>query len=108
MRKNIVPHDVYIDPSNVEILKDFAFVFLCVDKNSARHMIATKLEEWHVPFIDVDIDVLAIDDKQTLIGDVRITASTDKKRDHLRRRTSSADRDVELKALRNERYLPRS
>jgi hypothetical protein len=40
---------------NVEELRGMDFVFLCVDKGSAKKIIVEKLAEFNVPFVDVGL-----------------------------------------------------
>jgi Domain of unknown function (DUF6791)/ThiF family len=82
MHRNIVAHDYFIDPSNVEQLRGMDFVFLCLDKGLAKKLIVAKLEEIDIPFIDVGMGVLLIDD--SLRGILRITTSSTNRRDHVR------------------------
>lgn len=91
MRKRVVAHDCYIHSSNVDQLRGLDFIFLCLDKNGVKNLIVEQLEQWQTPFIDVGMDVIALDDAQTLIGDLRVTTSTKTKRDHVRHRVSLSD-----------------
>jgi ThiF family len=91
MHKGIVAHDVFLNASNVEHLRGLGFVFLCLDKNEVKRPIVDYLEQSGIAFIDVGMDVIALDDMQVLIGDVRVTTSTPEKRDHLKQRVSFAD-----------------
>jgi ThiF family len=89
MHRGIIDHAVYVDSNNVEELCGFAFVFLCLDKGSAKKLIVEKLEEFTVPFIDVGMGIHLSDG--ALGGIVRVTTNTDKKRDHFRSRVSFGD-----------------
>jgi hypothetical protein len=91
MHKGIIAHDLFLNASNVEYLRGLSFVFLCLDKNEVKRPIVDYLELSGIPFIDVGMDVIALDDMQVLIGDVRVTTSTPEKRDHLKQRVSFAD-----------------
>ena len=91
MHKGIVAHDCFLNASSIETLRGLSFVFLCLDKNEVKRGIVDFLEQSGTPFIDVGMDVIALDDMQVLIGDVRVTTSTPHQRDHLRRRVSFAD-----------------
>ncbi len=84
MRKGIISHDFHIDASNVSLLKDMEFVFLCVDKGNVKLPIIEKLEDLDIPFIDVGMGIELADDK--LLGVLRVTTSTPMKRDHIRER----------------------
>ena len=81
MRRNIVAHNVYVDASNVHLLHEMDFIFLCLDKGKAKRFIIDSLEETDISFIDVGIGVEHTDD--TLCGIVRVTTSTAVKRDHV-------------------------
>jgi hypothetical protein len=89
MHRGIVDHAVYVDAGNVGELRSMDFVFVCVDKGSAKRMIVEKLEEFNVPFTDVGMGIQLNDG--ALGGIVRLTTSTQEKRDHFRSRVSFAD-----------------
>jgi hypothetical protein len=89
MHLGIVEHAVNVDAGNVEELRDMDFVFLCVDKGSAKKVIVEKLEDFNVPFIDVGMGVQLTE--EALGGIVRVTTSTQKKREHFRSRVSFGD-----------------
>jgi hypothetical protein len=93
MHKGIVAHDCYIDGDTVEQLRGADFVFLCVDRGRARRTIASKLEEFGVPFVDVGMGIQVGDGE--LIGVVRVTTSTKARRDHFSRHVSFADHQAE-------------
>jgi tRNA A37 threonylcarbamoyladenosine dehydratase len=82
MHRKIFPHDTYIDASNVECLHGMDFVFLCLDKGSAKQIIVEKLEAFAIPFVDVGMGLELVD--ESLIGVLRVTTSTNAKRDHVR------------------------
>lgn len=83
MRRNIVAHDSFIDPSNVDVLADMDFVFLCLDQGEAKRLVVEKLEAAGRPFLDVGLGV-TLDDDGCLGGMLRVTASTPAKRDHVK------------------------
>jgi len=91
MHKRIVPHELFLSASTMDHLRGLTFVFLCLDKNEVKQLIVEFLEQSGVPFIDVGMDVIALDDMQVLIGDIRVTTSVPEKRDHLRTRVSFSD-----------------
>lgn len=82
MHKRIFSHEVYIDSSNLDQLLGMDFVFMCLDKGNCKKIIVEKLEEAKISFIDVGMGIDIVD--KTLIGIVRVTTSTDKKREHVR------------------------
>jgi molybdopterin/thiamine biosynthesis adenylyltransferase len=99
MRNCIFPHDCYIDETNVELLKDLDFVFICIDKGKAKRVIVEKLEEWGKSFIDVGMGVQLVE--EALLGIITITTSTPQKRDHFRERVVFNDGQAENEYSRN-------
>jgi hypothetical protein len=81
MHRGIMPHEYFIDASNVAELRDMEFVFLSMDKGEAKKLIVKKLEEWGIPFIDVGMGIDLTDD--ALGGILRVTTSTPQKRAHV-------------------------
>lgn len=71
MHRGIVPRPVYVDGTNVQLLRDMDFVFLCLEGVAARTLIVTALREANVPFIDVGMGLQVVEDK--LIGSLRVT-----------------------------------
>jgi hypothetical protein len=86
MHQNIISHNNYINDSNIETLSGMDYVFICIDKSEIKKLIFDYLEKNNTPFIDVGMGVQNVDNK--LIGVVRITSSTEKKRDHTKNRIS--------------------
>ncbi len=82
MHRNIVAYDCYLDATNINQLEGMDFIFLCLDKGEPKRLIVEQLEALGIPFIDVGMGVQLVD--ETLLGVLRITTSTDKKRDHVR------------------------
>lgn len=90
MRKNIIPHNCFIDESTIEQLKGMSFTFICIDKGLARGLIVERLQEWGMSFIDVGMGIQLGDDN-TLGGIVTVTTSTASKHNHVRTRTPLTD-----------------
>ena len=101
MHRGIVGHAEFLARENISILEGVDFVFICIDRNDTKRQIVEQLEIWGKPFVDVGIDVIALDDLGTLIGEVRVTTSTSAKRDHVRRRVSFGDGDDQGEYARN-------
>jgi len=80
MHRHIHAHDHYIDATNVEVLAEMDFVFLCVDSGAARKLIVEKLEEYEVNYVDVGMGVELEDGM--LAGILRVTTSTAETRQH--------------------------
>ncbi len=79
----------YLGHSNIELLSGLNFVFLCLDKGSAKVAIVQYLELHDIPFIDVGIGVENIDG--ALIGTARVTTSTEEDRQTFYKYVSLAD-----------------
>lgn len=90
MHRGIVPHESYVDGSNVGELSGLDYVFLCVDKGSAKEPVIRCLEAHGRSFIDVGMGIYT-DDEDRLRGIVRTTASSPTMRDHFRKRVSLSD-----------------
>ena len=90
MHRHVIAHPEFVNEANVQTLCGLDFVFVCVDKGSAKKIIFEALEAAKVGFVDCGLGVLHADEGR-LQGHVRTTASTEKKRDHLRSRVSLAD-----------------
>jgi hypothetical protein len=92
MRRGIIVHDVFLEPSNVGLLDGLDFVFVCMDVGSAKRAVIERLVGNGTPFIDVGMGVV-LDDGQ-LSGIVRTTTSTPDTRDSAALHISFAERDV--------------
>lgn len=95
MRRGIVGHNAYVTEANVAELAQFDFVFVCVDRGSARRTILEFLSSTDIQFIDVGMDVQIVEGSGQLWGTCRVTASTRDMRNHIATRVSMADREDE-------------
>ncbi len=86
IHKGIIAHTQYIDSTNVQALKEFDFVFICVDKGEVKKIIIDELIKDNTPFTDVGMGIQLVDDE--LIGTIRITTGTQSKHDHISKRIS--------------------
>jgi hypothetical protein len=94
MHKHIIPQNVFINETNLGLLNDLDFVFICIDKGDIKKLIFEKLEKLEISFIDTGIGVKRVDD--SLIGMVRTTTSTKNNRNHIwEGRVSFADEEDE-------------
>jgi hypothetical protein len=92
MRRGIIVHDVFLEPSNAGLLDGLDFVFVCMDVGSAKRAVIERLIANDTPFIDVGMGVV-LDDGQ-LSGIVRTTTSTAATRDIAAPHISFAEGDV--------------
>lgn len=99
MRRGIFPHDCFIGESNLDLLRELDFVFICIDKGKAKRVIVERLEEWGKPFIDVGMGIQLVGD--ALLGIGTVTTSTPGKRDHFRERVVFNDGLAENEYSRN-------
>ncbi len=90
MRRHIHAHG-YVDESNLEDIAGMDFVFLAIDRGSARKVIVERLNSARVSFIDVGMGIDLVDDRLT--GLLRVTASTDDSRAIVDGTLSFADDD---------------
>lgn len=93
MHRVIKSHPVYLDESNISLLEELDFIFLCIDKGSAKKVIIDFLISKKIPFIDVGLDVTMAG--QSLLGTVRSTLVTDQMTDHIQSRITLTDRDAD-------------
>jgi hypothetical protein len=89
MRRGIVAHEEFLLESNLDLLGGLTFVFVCIDRGSAKAAIFGRLEQLGVPFVDVGMGIEVHNDQ--LAGILRVTASTGSKREHAHRLVSFAD-----------------
>jgi len=95
IHKNIISHNEYIDSSNVHLLKDLNFIFICLDKSKIKVIIFKNLEGFGISFIDVGMGIEVVND--SLIGILRVTLSTNQKREHIKQnnRVPFSDSDAD-------------
>lgn len=72
MRRHIVPHAEMITADNAHALRDFDYVFSCVDKAQARRLILNALDGSAAVLIDVGMGV-RLNAAQELLGQCRVT-----------------------------------
>lgn len=81
MHKGIVPHPEFITDSNIDDLRNYEMIFICIDRSDAKASIISSLEKYDIPFIDVGMGLEIVDN--SLIGTIRTTTSTPDFRDHV-------------------------
>lgn len=70
MRRKIHAHEVFAD-GKTAALREMSFVFMCLDRGSAKKTIVNSLVEWGIPFVDVGMGILRAQD--SLTGLMRVT-----------------------------------
>lgn len=83
MHRHIIPHDYYVDESNVNELECMDFVFLCLDRGDVKQKIIAALEAAAIAFIDVGMGIYVQEESLQLGGIVRVTTSTNQQRAHV-------------------------
>jgi predicted ThiF/HesA family dinucleotide-utilizing enzyme len=91
MRRGIKAFPEKVTDLNIDLLKGLSYVFVCIDSNSARSMIISKLREFGITFIDVGLGVNIAE--ENLIGTLRVTVGTSTKHDHIPNRIGSTEMD---------------
>jgi len=86
MHKGIEAVSAYLNEANVELLDGLDFVFLCMDPGPGKRLAIEYLEARDIPFIDCGMGLEHVEDADSIIGIVRVTASFPGARDHTRRR----------------------
>ena len=98
MRRGIFAHG-YVDEAVVDSLREMDFVFIAVDKGIQRKLMVDRLEESGVPFIDVGMGVLEVEG--SLLGQLRVSVSTDRSCDQVHPTLPLLDGDEEDEYSRN-------
>lgn len=93
MHKGIIEHPYNIDSTNVQTLKELDFVFICVDRGDVKKIIITELINNNIPFTDVGMGIQLVDDE--LIGTLRVTTGTQNKNDHISKRISFDNSEID-------------
>lgn len=99
MHLGIHAHNYYVDPENIEELKDMNYVFVCVDNNQVRNEIINFLLANEISFADVGMGVQLVND--SVIGIVRVTSNSDGKGEHLNKRIPKSAMDIDNEYVSN-------
>lgn len=89
LHKRIVTHDYYVTAAVLDELLPMSFVFICIDRGSARKLIVKKLVSSSIPFIDVGMGVNLENGKVS--GGIRTTWVNKDKNDHIELRIPFTD-----------------
>ncbi|MDO8513102.1 MAG: ThiF family adenylyltransferase [bacterium] len=90
MHKNIHSHSYNITAEKIDELSGMSFVFIAMDKGTAKRQIINHLIAKQISFVDAGIGLLTAND--SILGHVRVTSSTADKRDHINKRISFAEK----------------
>lgn len=82
MKRRVIPHKERIGPENISNLDLMDFVFICVDSNDARNLIAKYLADHEKPFVDSGLGLDIVNGR--IVGQVRVTTAFPGHYDHLR------------------------
>ncbi|MGU3432617.1 ThiF family adenylyltransferase [Actinomycetes bacterium M1A6_2h] len=81
MRRDVIPHPVYVTSDNVHELHNASFVFLAMDTGDDKRAIVETLIVNDIPFIDTGVGLSK--DADAINGQLRITTSTPGRSDHI-------------------------
>ncbi|WP_420148595.1 ThiF family adenylyltransferase [Spirosoma sp.] len=84
MHKGIIAHPQYVTADNLIELDDMNFVFISLDRNQARGLMASHFRSRGTAFIDVGLGVNLVEGRLT--GMIRVTTATENQNDHLPKR----------------------
>ncbi|UZR27795.1 ThiF family adenylyltransferase [Methylococcus mesophilus] len=101
MHRGIVVHEGYVSEADVQELQGFDFVFLCIDKGSVKKPIIEGLQASSTPFIDVGMGIHVVEGSGELLGVCRVTTSSEAKMDHVSRRISFSEEQLDDAYARN-------
>src|SRR5262249_36102010 len=91
-RRGIIPQPHRIDETNVDMLRDMTFVFLCMDNGPIKGLVVSKLEEFKVPFTDVGMGLYQAG--TSLGGILRVTTSVEGRRETARKNVPTQKEDA--------------
>jgi hypothetical protein len=97
MHRGIEAVPAYLDDANTGLLDGLDFVFLCMDPGPGKRLAIAHLEARDIPFIDCGMGLEHVEETDSIIGIVRVTASVPGSRSHIRRRLAleiAGDEDI--------------
>jgi hypothetical protein len=83
----------FVTEANVNELKQMNFVFICIDRPSAKKIIVERLGQFGIPFVDVGMGIYTAE--ESLAGTLRVTTSTNEKREHVYEKNRIGFTDME-------------
>ncbi|MCK7615007.1 ThiF family adenylyltransferase [Roseibium sediminicola] len=82
MKRNIIPHAVYLTPDRFHLLDGISFAFVSIDPCPEKALIIAELERRRVPFVDVGMGLHK--GSNGIGGTLRAVLSTNENRDQVR------------------------
>lgn len=73
----------FIDETNVDLLKEYDFVFIAVDDSKSKEPIVNFLINSQIPFIDVGMGITKTEQEDSLRGQIRKTMVTSENKKYL-------------------------
>lgn len=95
MHLGITQHPTMITAANVGELRQFDYVFLCVDNTAARAMVVRELKGTRTSLLDVGMGVHLVDGTQQVWGTCRVTALKPDHHDHASRTMPLTENEAE-------------
>jgi hypothetical protein len=89
LHKGIVARPYNVDISNIGLLKELDFVFICIDKRNIKELIIPELLDSCTPLVDLGMGVELFDDR--FIDTIRVITGTKNKNSHLSKQVSFED-----------------
>lgn len=105
MRNGIVPHDVFLDETNLHIFDGLDFVFVCLDRGPIKKALVARLIANGTSFIDVGMGIVRTEGN-LLSGLVRVTTSTPETREEAAPHISYSDDDGEVNEYSTNIQIP--
>ena len=72
MHKKIYEHELFLDESNLNLLKELNYVFIALDNGTAKKVVFDFLEQQNIPYTDVGLGISINEDK--LLGMIRTSS----------------------------------
>ena len=82
MRRRVIPHDSFLNETNIVLLNGISFAFLCLDPSNAKRAAVEALERQGTTFIDVGMGIML--NRGSLSGILRVTTSDPQHRQEAR------------------------
>lgn len=81
MHRGIIEHNIFIDETNINQLKEMDFIFICIDRGDVKKILVESLQNFSISFIEVGLGVYLTDN--ALGGIIRVASSTPTYSEHI-------------------------